>query len=302
MSSLFNRMSVRTTDMLVGQLLANYPSPIWLESLLSDLASVSSLDVVLREIRSNPADAISYCSNLSVGRYYHCRGHTVEFLPTRSVPTPDMHLDEDIALEVKGIEDTSLWNQLIDEGRRIPSNYLVVVETDTELLRPQLTAISQRVRTTVSSLSTPHHEEEFASARLTYEKDMSAGWTRIIPATKESDNLNQFVEQMRGIIIERINSAKEQLRDTTRSKVAVIDAKRTYLSAHDVQEDVFCGTEQWSNSGDSRLRDGVVYHPDLFSGLEAVTLFSNDEPKRVHLSPSSSGLRFAKLGQITHCP
>lgn len=283
-------------------LFANFPAPEWLETLLAACAILPSLNVVLNEILSNPSDTIGYCSILSTGRFYASRGGVVEFLPAQATPMYDIDLDDNVAIEVKAVEDVSLWNHLIAQGRAIPSNYVVEIETDSELMRPQLSAIVQRLNTTLATLAVQRHEDDQPYARLTYIRDTSANWTRIIPSTREGDDLNEFASRMRLAVSERINAAKVQLRVTECRRVLVLDAMKSYFGLPEVLDDVFCGTELWGPSGVTRAADGVLSQPGVFDGLDAIVVFVNGAATRVYVSPSiTSPSALAKLGPLFLC-
>ncbi len=106
------------------------PDPGWLEDILQGLSSVSTKDYVLSDIRNNPKAVIDYAANLAAGHYYNQRGLTVKFLPTLKTKNFDLEVDGKFAIEVKRLEDTSGWAELIGKISVIRSQYNVEIDTN----------------------------------------------------------------------------------------------------------------------------------------------------------------------------
>jgi hypothetical protein len=263
-------------------LMANLPSPRWLEDLLKNARALPGFDSVLRDVRNNPNKLMEFSTNMAIAEHYGRRGIDARFLPADQKKMPDLLLNTDTHSEVKTLTDTSLWPQLILEVSRIKSDYDIWIETDFELLRPQLDLIIDQVRNLVTTSKSP---QAFKTrwADLSLIPNPGKG-TRVLSigmrCPVDLRGCGPFGKQVRAAALSQLSKASLQLAGYAK-RIAFLDMQRHFGTDKDFLDEVFLGTQRADFA--SRFPDGVVSNwASSFQNVDCIVVFAGLSPQRIY--------------------
>lgn len=271
----------RASDVVMF-LTANLPAPRWLEDLLKNTRPLPGFDSVLRDIRNNPDKLMEFSTNMAVAEYYRLRGIGAQFLPSDQKKMPDLLLNTDTHAEVKTLTDTSLWPRLIFEVSRIKSDYDIWIETDFELLRPQLVLIIDEVRNQVTTSKSPKRfETKWADFSLIPNRGKG---TRVLSIGMRGPvdlrGCGPFGMQVRAAALSQLSKASLQLAGYAK-RIAFLDMQRHFGTDKDFLDEVFLGTQRADFA--SRFPDGVMSNwASSFQNVECIVVFGGLSPQRIY--------------------